>query len=201
MGDKTAGEEQPRRQRGSGVHNLPVVVFLVFGPPTDGRAVVVAGGTRRPARHPDRGGAGSVAAWHGALRSSVGRGIQDVPVHVARLRPRGHHVSTRDPAHRTAGRARARAGFRGELFRGGISGPRATSLSGQRPGARYGSTPRRKSGGKRADDVRPHPHELARGCGHGSRPGPARGRGRVFPVRREGLVLGAGHLPQRPAAP
>ena len=45
------------------------------------------------------------------------------------------------------------------------------------------STPRREGRSKRADDMRPHPHELARRGGNHRRPCPARGYRGIFPVR------------------
>src|SRR5215203_2150854 len=194
-GRRTAREEQPRRQRGSRIHNLPVVVFLIFRPPADGRVVAVACGQQRPDRDPACSGAWGVAAKHGALGTSVGRGIQNFPVHGARFCPRGGPVSARDPAHGTGDRARARAWLCRELSRGWLLGPGTAPLPWKRSRARYGSTPRRKGRGKRADDVRPYPYELASRGGYGRRPHPARGLRGIFPVRREGLVFGPGLLP------
>src|SRR5215210_9358845 len=94
----TAGEEQPRGQRGSRVHYLTVVVVLVFRPPADGHTLAVAGGAWRPARGLARSGAWYAAAKHRALGSSVGRRIQDLSVHGARLLPRGSPVLASDPA-------------------------------------------------------------------------------------------------------
>src|SRR5215210_3187755 len=112
-GRRAAGEEQPRRQRGSRVHNFAVVVVFVSCSLAHGRTVAVAGGAWRPARGARRGCARDAAFGHGTLRSTVGRRVQDVPVYGARLRSRGDPGSARDPAFGTGNGARAWAGLRG----------------------------------------------------------------------------------------
>src|SRR5215212_5876058 len=176
-----------------------MVVFLSVRPIADWCALAVAGLTQRPADALARGRAGSTAARHRALEPSMGGRIQDVPVHGAGLGPRGNTFSTRAPALRTAGRARTRDGFGGELSRDGLPGPRAASLSFRRAGTRYGSRERLTGRGKRAHDVLPHAHELAHRGGHDRHPGPARGHGDLPDVRRRGLVLGSRRVPQEPA--
>src|SRR5215210_6713378 len=152
-----------------------MVVFLVLDSLADGRALVVAGGAWRPACNPARGCTRGAVAWHGALRSSVGRRIQDVPVYGARLRPRGGPVAARDLSHWARYRPRTRAWFRGKLSRGGLSGPGTASLSGQRSSARYGAQARLPCRGERADNVRPYSHQLADRYRHRRRARPARG--------------------------
>src|SRR5215216_5068414 len=97
-----------------------MVVFLSIRPIADGCTLAVAGITQRPADALARSRAGSTAARHRTLKPSMGSRIQDVPVHGAGIGPRGRTHSTCDRALRTAGRARSRVGFGGELSRDGL---------------------------------------------------------------------------------